>query len=63
MLLNQSTTTLCSPQAELLDIQDNVDQLVRQLRRSNPAYGNTIARATLAAISYKLSYLRRALCS
>lgn len=62
-MLNQGSPPSSSPHAELLDIQDNVDQLVRQLRRSNPAYGNAIARATLAAISYKLSYLRRALCS
>lgn len=54
------TNALSSPlQQDLIDIQQNIDHLVRQLNL-NPLPNRSTA-ALLAAISYKLSYVRQSL--
>jgi len=60
-MTQQSLSTPQQQQTDLLDIQDNRDTLVQHYRQ--PRQGQmdpTAAIATLAAISYKLSYIRQA---
>jgi hypothetical protein len=61
-MLDQNVTSHHSPQLDLLDIQENLDELVRQLtRRHGAAINPRTTAALLAAMSYKLNNVRHAL--